>query len=75
MNLKATCRNGLNLLEWAIDHLNIDLIRVVVSVNFREKCGVDTESLKKAMTRRQDQTIITILQKALNEMNEESKKQ
>lgn len=72
LNLKATCRNGLNLLEWAIDHLNIDLIRAVVSAKFREKCGVDTERLKKAITRKQDQTIITMLQTALNEINEKS---
>lgn len=72
LNLEATCRNGLNLLEWAIDHLNIDLIRAVVSVKFREKCGVDTKSLKKAITRKQDQTIITILQTALNEINGKS---
>lgn len=70
MNLKATCRSGLTLLEWAIDHLNIDLIEAVVSVKFREKCGVDTESLKKAITRKPDQTIILLLQTALNEMNE-----
>lgn len=75
MNLKATCRNGLNLLEWAIDHLNIDLIRAVVSVNFREKCGVDTESLEKAMNRKQDRTITPILQTALTEMNEKSRLQ
>lgn len=73
MNLKATCRVGFTLLEWAIDHLNIDLIQAVVSVKFREKCGVDTESLEKAKTRKPDQTIITILQTALKEMNEKSK--
>lgn len=73
MNLKATCHNGLTLLEWAIDHLNLDLIRAVVSVNSREKCGVDTTSLKKAKTRKQDQTIKTILLTVLNEMNEKSK--
>lgn len=73
MDLTTTCFDGFTLLEWAIDHLNIDLIRAIVSVNFREKCGVDTKSLKKAITRKQDQTIITILQTALNEMNEKSK--
>lgn len=73
MNLKATCRSGLTLLEWAIDHLNIDLIEAVVSVKFREKCGVDTESLQKAITRKPDQTIIWLLQTALNEMNKKSK--
>lgn len=73
MDLTATCFDGFTLLDWAIDHLNIDLIRAIVSVNFREKCGVDTKSLKKAITRKQDQTIITILQTALNEMNEKSK--
>lgn len=72
MNLKATCFKGLTLLEWAIDHLNINLIRAVVSVKFREKCGVDTESLKKAITRKQTQRIITILQTALNEINKKS---
>lgn len=70
MNLKATCCRGLTLLEWAIDHLNINLIQAVVSVKFREKCGVDTKSLKKAITRKPDQTIILFLQTALNEMNE-----
>lgn len=72
MNLKATCFKGLTLLEWAIDHLNINLIRAVVSVKFREKCGVDTESLKKAITRKQTQRFITILQTALNEINKKS---
>lgn len=75
MNLKATCHNGLTLLEWAIDHFNLDLIRAVVSVNFREKCGVDIKSLKKAINRKQDQTIIAILLTALNEMNEKSNSQ
>lgn len=73
MNLTATCYDGFTLLEWAIDHLNIDLVRAIVSVNFREKCGVNSKSLKKAITRKKDQTIITILQTALNEMNEKSK--
>lgn len=73
MNLKATCGKGFTLLEWAIDHFNIDLIELVVSVKFREKCGVDTKSIKKAITRKQDHTIVTILQRALNEMNEKSK--
>lgn len=67
MDLTATCCNGFTLLEWAIDHLNIELIRAIVSVNFREKCGVSTESLTKAMTRKKDETIITILRTALNE--------
>lgn len=72
MNLRETCRIGLTMLEWAIDHLNIDLIRAVVSVKFRKKCGVDTEVLKKAITRKQDQIIISILQRSLNEMNDKS---
>lgn len=72
MNLGETCRIGLTMLEWAIDHLNIDLIRAVVSVKFRKKCGVDTEVLKKAKTRKQDQTIISILQRSLDEMNDKS---
>lgn len=75
MNLTATCYDGLTLLEWAIDHLNIDLVRAIVSVNFREKCGVDTNSLINAIKRKHDQTIITILQTALNEMNENSEVQ
>lgn len=69
MNLQATCFRGLTLLEWAIDHLNINLIQAIVSVKFREKCGVSTDSLTKAMTRKTDETIKTILRKALNEMN------
>lgn len=73
MDLTATCNDGFTLLEWAIDHLNINLIRAIVSVNFREKCGVDTKSLKKAITRKNDQTIIPILRTALNEMIEKSK--
>lgn len=75
MDLTAKCCDGFTLLEWAIDHLNIELIRAVVSSKFREKCGVSSESLTKAMTRKQDQTILTILQTALNEMNEISKSQ
>lgn len=70
MDLKGTCGLGLTLLEWAINHLNIDLIRAIVSINFREKCGVDTKSIEKALTKEQDQAVIKILQTALNEMNE-----
>lgn len=75
MDLTATCNDGFTLLQWAIDHLNIDLVRAIVSVNFREKCGVDTNSLINAIKRKHDQTIITILQTALNEMNENSEVQ
>lgn len=75
MNLQATCFRGLTLLEWAIDHLNINLIQAVVSVKFREKCGVSTDSITKAMTRKTDETIKTILRKALNEMNKKSESQ
>lgn len=45
MNFKVICCSGFILLEWVIDYLNIYLIEVVVSVKFREKCGVDIESL------------------------------
>lgn len=75
MDLTATCSHGFTLLEWAIDHFNIKLIRAIVSVNFREKCGVSIESLKKAMFRRKVGKINRILQTALNEMNEKRKSQ
>lgn len=75
MDLTATCFDGFTLLEWAIDHFNIELIRAIVSVNFRKKCGVSIESLTKAMSRKKDEQINDILQTALNEMNEKRKAQ
>lgn len=75
MDLTATCFDGSTLLEWAIDHFNIKLIRAIVSVNFREKCGVSIGSLTKAMSRKKVEKINRILQTALNEMNEKRKSQ
>lgn len=40
MDLLATCNNGFNQLEWSIHHLNIELIREIVSAQFRKKCGI-----------------------------------
>lgn len=70
MDLSATCKNVFNQLEWAIDHLNIELIQGLVSATFRVKCNVGTESLLKSLKTKENlnHEIINILQKALEEM-------
>lgn len=70
MNLSATCKKGLNQLEWAIDHLNIELIRGIVSAKYREKCEVSRKSILKAIERKEnlDKEILNILKGASEEM-------
>lgn len=71
MDLTATCNKGCNQLEWAIDHLNIELIRGIVSAEFKKKCGVSRKSLFEAkgkLKRKPNQEITNILDTALKEI-------
>lgn len=71
MDLLATCNNGFNQLEWSIHHLNLELIREIVSEQFRKKCGITRQILLKAkekMNENPNQEIIKFLQKALEEV-------
>lgn len=45
---------------------------MVVSVKFREKCGVNIDCFIKVMIRKMDEIIKIILWKVLNEMNKKS---
>lgn len=40
-----TCNSGFNQLEWSIHHLNLELIREIVSEQFRKKCGITRQIL------------------------------
>lgn len=71
IDLSATCNKGFNQLEWAIDHLNIELIRSIVSAQFRKECDITREILlkaKKKMDENPNPEIINILQNALKEV-------
>lgn len=46
MDLSATCKKSLNQLEWAMDHLNIELICGIVNEKYRGKCKVSKKYFK-----------------------------
>lgn len=46
MDISATCKKSLNQLEWAMDHLNIELICGIVNEKYRGKCKVSKKYFK-----------------------------
>lgn len=69
MDLSATCFMGYNQLEWAIDHLNVELISAIVSPKFRDRCGVTPTSISNVMEKTINKEITKILETALEEMS------
>lgn len=70
MDLKALSCKGLTVLDRAIDHLDIEVIRCMVSEKYRDKCGVSIPVLSKYLHPEFpiNNEIKTILEKACQEM-------
>lgn len=74
MDLKALSCKGLTVLDRAIDHLDIEVIRCMVKEEYREKCGVSIPILSKYLQPESPISIEirSILVKACEEMQNTS---
>lgn len=56
-------------MEWVIDYLNFELISVIVSLKFRDRCGVILKSILNVMEKIINKKIMKFLEIVLEEMN------
>lgn len=68
MDFSAKRNRGLTVLEFAIDHLNKELIECIVSATYRKEFKINTAILDKCINDTKDNKIKGVLEEARNEM-------
>ncbi|XP_062610258.1 serine/threonine-protein phosphatase 6 regulatory ankyrin repeat subunit B-like isoform X2 [Saccostrea cucullata] len=71
MELSARTKKGYSILNIAIDHLNIELIKTLVTERYRTALKITENSIRKDREQTKDERILKILDDALSEMSDE----
>lgn len=68
MKLSAKSSKGLSVLDFAIDHLNGELVTCMVKTKYREKLGLNPTILARCKENTKDDEIKRILQTAIDDV-------